>query len=391
MKTALIVFFDKNPVTGKITDEISEMLVKAGLSLDFAEMLSPSDDLGFKYCFERFRDTADTLIVVDGADRNINIRGMMADFLDSPLMENETAKALSEESGESDEYFFTMPINSTPIPNRKGAYQGFMTEDPEFTLAVLPSERVQLTDTLKTVVIPYLAEKADTAAKVWVLKCFGGKKEIETALDGCEGFTYTLNEKDGDTTVTVTFSESKSESRGKIREISERLSEFIYADSDITLSETLFTLLKLNSLKISVAESFTSGRIAAKIVENAGASSVFTEGIVCYSDVSKINRLGVGADSIIRNGAVSSVVAYEMAAGLLKTGNCDIAVATTGLSGPDSDASGKPIGLCYIAVGSKDGVHTYKMNLKGDREKITATAVNAGLFFAVKNIKRRQL
>lgn len=389
MKTALIVFFDKNPVTGKIIDEIAEMLVKAGLSLDFAEMLSPSDDLGFKYCFERFRDTADNLIVADGAERSVNIKGMIADLLDSPLMENETAKELSEENGESDEYFFTMPINSTPIPNRKGAYQGFMAEDSEFTLAVLPSEKSQLTDTLKTVVIPYLSEKADTASKVKVLKCFGGRKEIETALDGCEGFTYALTERDGDTTVTLILSGDKTESRNKMREISERLSEFIYADSDITLSETLFTLLKLNGLKISVAESFTSGRIAAKIVENAGASLVLTEGIVCYSDVSKIGRLGVNAESIVRNGAVSSVVAYEMAAGLLKSGNCDIAVATTGLSGPESDASGKPIGLSYIAVGSKNGIHTYKMNLKGDREKITATAVNAGLFFAVKNIRRR--
>ena len=116
---------------------------------------------------------------------------------------------------------------------------------------------------------------------------------------------------------------------------------------------------------------------------------MFTEGIACYSDVSKVGRLGVKAEDIVNNGAVSSVVAYQMAAGLLKSGNCDIAVATTGLSGPDGDGSGKPVGLCYIAVGTKGGVHTYKMNLKGDREKITATAVNAALFLAVKNIRRR--
>ncbi|MBR5388190.1 MAG: nicotinamide-nucleotide amidohydrolase family protein [Clostridia bacterium] len=390
MKTALILFSDKNLAAGKIADGIAETLFKAGLSLDFTEILSPTDDLGFKHSFERFRDTADNLIVADGAERSVGIKGIIADISDSPLFENETAKSICEENGGSDEYFYVMPINSTPIPNRKGAYQGFMTEDPEFTLAVLPPEKDGLKDTLETVVVPYLAEKAGTAGKVACFGCFGGKKEIETALSSCAGdFGYELKEKDGDVTVAAVFKKDKKECRDEIREIAEKLSEFTYADSGITLSETLFTLLKINSLKISVAESFTAGRIAAKIVENAGASSVFTEGIACYSDVSKVGRLGVKAEDIVNNGAVSSVVAYQMAAGLLNSGNCDIAVATTGLSGPDGDGSGKPVGLCYIAVGTKDGVHTYKMNLKGDREKITATAVNAALFLAVKNIRRR--
>ncbi len=370
MKTALILFSDKNLAAGKIADGIAETLFHAGLSLDFTEILSPTDDLGFKHSFERFRDTADNLIVADGAERSVGIKGIIADISDSPLFENETAKSICEENGGSDEYFYVMPINSTPIPNRKGAYQGFMTEDPEFTLAVLPPEKDGIKDTLETVVVPYLAEKAGTAGKVACFGCFGGKKEIETALNSCAGdFGYELKEKDGDVTVAAVFKKDKKECRDEIREIAEKLSEFTYADSGITLSETLFTLLKINSLKISVAESFTAGRIAAKIVENAGASSVFTEWIACYSDVSKVGRLGVKAEDIVNNGAVSSVVAYQMAAGLLKSGNCDIAVATTGLSGPDGDGSGKPVGLCYIAVGTKDGVHTYKMNLKATEKR----------------------
>ena len=86
-------------------------------------------------------------------------------------------------------------------------------------------------------------------------------------------------------------------------------------------------------------------------------------------------------------GAVSSVVAYQMAAGLLKDGDCDIAISTTGIAGPKSDDTDKPVGLCYIAVGMKNGVHTYRYRLSGTREQITETAKNTALFLAIKKLK----
>ncbi len=392
MKTAVVAFSGGAEPSGKLIDEFSEKLTAKGLSLSAAEILSPSDDLGFKHCFEEFRDTVDNLIVLDGENCEFDLRQKIADFLDSPLFENETARELWEKQGGVDPLNYTMPLTATLIPNRNGAYQGFMTEDEQFTLAVLPSEKTQLFELADSVLIPYFSEKANIGGKVLRLRCFGNGKEIDGILKELKekhGFTYFLSEENGDVSVTLVFSEDKNLIRGKIRDVFDKLSDYIYAEGDVNLSETLFTLLKLNGLKISVAESFTSGRVAAKIVENPGASSVFNEGIVCYSNKSKAERLGVNSDDIIKNGAVSSVVAYQMAAGLISGGNCDVALATTGLSGPESDESHKPVGLCYIAVGFADGVHTYKMNLKGGREKVTATAVNAALFFAVKNIKKR--
>ena len=100
-----------------------------------------------------------------------------------------------------------------------------------------------------------------------------------------------------------------------------------------------------------------------------------------------MQRLNVDKGSLIKDGAVSSIVAYKMVVGLLKTGNCDLAISTTGIAGPNSDNTSKPVGLCYIAVGMKDGVHTYKYNFKGTREKITETAKNTALFLAIKKLK----
>jgi nicotinamide-nucleotide amidase len=165
------------------------------------------------------------------------------------------------------------------------------------------------------------------------------------------------------------------------------LKEDIYAEFDTSLGERLFDILKLKELKLSVAESFTGGRVVAEVIKNPGASAFVNEGVVSYSNQSKIKRLGVEKADLDKHGAVSSVVAYQMAAGLLRSGNCDIAVATTGIAGPKSDDTKKPVGLCYIAVGMKNGVHTYKLNLTGSREEITETAKNTALFLAIKKLK----
>ena len=76
-----------------------------------------------------------------------------------------------------------------------------------------------------------------------------------------------------------------------------------------------------------------------------------------------------------------------MAAGLLMGGKTDIAIATTGIAGPKSDDTNKPVGLCYIAVGTKNGVHTYRYVFPGNREEITETAKNTALFLAIKLLK----
>ena len=70
---------------------------------------------------------------------------------------------------------------------------------------------------------------------------------------------------------------------------------------------------------------------------------------------SKIERLGVEEEVIEKYGAVSKETAYQMALGLLKSGNCDISVSTTGIAGPNSDGTNKPVGLVYIAQACPQG------------------------------------
>ena len=76
-----------------------------------------------------------------------------------------------------------------------------------------------------------------------------------------------------------------------------------------------------------------------------------------------------------------------MAVGLLASGNCDVALATTGIAGPASDNTNKPVGLCYIAVGTSESVFVYKYIFQGSREDITERAVNQALFLLCKQIR----
>lgn len=172
-----------------------------------------------------------------------------------------------------------------------------------------------------------------------------------------------------------------------LREIVKRLNDYIYAMEDISLAEQLYRLLKLRRMKIAVAESFTGGGVGKKLVEVPGVSEVFFEGINTYSNQSKMQRLGVSELTLNQRGAVSAETAYQMAEGLLKTGNCDVAISTTGIAGPKSDNTSKPVGLAYIGVGIGSDVAVYKFNFNGDRERITKTAINHALFLAYKRLK----
>ncbi len=171
------------------------------------------------------------------------------------------------------------------------------------------------------------------------------------------------------------------------RILATRLEDYAYAMEDVALAQRLFDVLKLHRMKISTAESFTGGGIGRRIVEIPGASALFYEGLNTYDNGSKEERLGVSAYTLKSHGAVSDEVAYEMAAGLIEQGHCDVAVATTGIAGPKSDNTDKPVGLCYIAVGTKEKVRVYRFHLDGDREKITETAINLALFLTYQEIK----
>lgn len=162
--------------------------------------------------------------------------------------------------------------------------------------------------------------------------------------------------------------------------------DYIYAESDVSLAEQLIKILKIRKLKLSTAESFTAGGIASYITSVSGASEVFYEGIVSYSENSKQDRLGVLPNTLKLKRPVSSETAYEMCKGVINKG-VDIAVATTGLAGPNSDGSGLPVGLVFIAVGTAHKISVFKYNFSGSRKDITCKGIETAVFLLIKALK----
>lgn len=227
------------------------------------------------------------------------------------------------------------------------------------------------------------------------LRCIGAKEAHVKALiaraqafDGGQ-ITYRYTRRYGEDVIELTYDEniSKRLAEDVLRVFAEGLEESMYALENTPIAEQLVSLLKLRSKTISVAESFTGGGIARSITSVSGASAVYFEGLNTYSELSKIKRLGVSEYTLKTFGAVSEQTAYEMAAGLMATGDCDICITTTGLAGPASDKSGLPVGLCYIAVGTQERVYVYRYKFDGSREEITETAINYALFLAYKQLK----
>ncbi|WP_373487098.1 CinA family protein [Blastomonas sp.] len=105
---------------------------------------------------------------------------------------------------------------------------------------------------------------------------------------------------------------------------------------------------------IALAESCTGGLVAAAITEIAGSSAVLDRGFVTYSNEAKIESLGVSAELIDTFGAVSIAVAWSMARGALKHSDADVAVAVTGIAGPDGGSPEKPVGTVVFALARRN-------------------------------------
>ena len=396
MKTALVLFRSPlAPFDAQHVGELVQALTKNGFPVHTVKILSFNDCFGFKASIEEFKETFDNLVIAHNSQVAFDLKKTLADLTQTTLLENENALKILEEMGRANgkEYNNTnaiIPMEATLIPNTTGEFQGFLLDDSDFTTVVLSDEISEFTKACQTYLAPYSESKAENKNQTLVFKYFGTKIALEKALERAtqnaehqvEVSTECVN---GDWTIRVMCSTQDANSIA--RDIILDLKEEIYAESLIDLGERLFDLLRLRKLKLATAESFTGGRVVSSVIKNVGASNYVHEGIVAYSNQSKAYRLNIKEQDIQKDGAVSSMTAYRMAAGLLKGGQADLAIATTGYAGPKVDGSNEPVGLCYVAIGMMDGVHTYKLNLSGTREEITETAKNTALFLAIKKLK----
>jgi nicotinamide-nucleotide amidase len=137
--------------------------------------------------------------------------------------------------------------------------------------------------------------------------------------------------------------------------------------------------LRARGWRLASAESCTGGLIAAACTAVAGSSDWFERGFVTYSNEAKTEMLDVDAAMIARHGAVSEAVALAMAEGALRNAPVQLAVAVTGIAGPDGAVPGKPVGTVWLAWGTAGALRAERLQLAGDRGAVREATVAAAL------------
>ena len=130
----------------------------------------------------------------------------------------------------------------------------------------------------------------------------------------------------------------------------------------MTLEEKVVKVLNEKGLVLATAESCTGGFIAKRITDVSGSSAVFNCGIVSYSNEIKEKVLGVSHKTLETYGAVSEQTVREMVKGALKISGADLAVSVSGIAGPNSDNTEKPVGLIFLAVSNGKTITVKQLN-----------------------------
>ncbi|HSM98059.1 MAG TPA: nicotinamide-nucleotide amidohydrolase family protein [Gallionella sp.] len=139
-------------------------------------------------------------------------------------------------------------------------------------------------------------------------------------------------------------------------------------------------LLKSQGMMLTTAESCTGGGVAQAITGVAGSSAWFERGFVTYSNLSKQQMLGVREATIRQHGAVSEMTVREMVAGALANSGAQMALAVTGIAGPDGGTADKPVGTVWIAWGIKQGeTRAQRYQLAGNRAEVRLQSVRIAL------------
>lgn len=246
--------------------------------------------------------------------------------------------------------------------------------------------------------LKFFAEENNLKSKIYIkdiITCGIGESQLEETVKDLfveKDIFYEFLVKDYGTLIRL---QTRIENKKKVEKITKKLynkiADFIIGEDSDRVETQIFKYLANNKnknsqiLSISTAESCTGGMIASKLIDVSGISSFFKEGIVCYSNESKIERLAVKKETLIQYGAVSEEVAREMLEGL-KT---DLGIATTGIAGPNGGTKEKPVGLVYIAVKLGEHIEIIRKEFKGERNKIRQRATLFALYRMQKMLEKR--
>lgn len=290
-----------------------------------------------------------------------------------------------------------IPEGAIVLDNFYGTAPGCIIEDFGRRLIILPGPPKEMEPMFEMAVMPYLQKLQNCVLYSEVLRIFGmGEclvvEKIKEIIENQDNPTIAPYANEGEVLLRITArADNKKQAESMIapvvEKIREELGEYIYGVGEERLESVVVSLLKERGLTIATAESCTGGLVASRVVNVPGASKVFMEGIIAYSNEAKVRRLGVKEETLSRFGAVSEETAIEMAAGVAKSAGTSIGLSTTGIAGPTGGTPEKPVGLVYLGLYINGKTMVKKLQLGGDRNKIR----NRSAMFALDFVRRALL
>lgn len=274
-----------------------------------------------------------------------------------------------------------VPEGAIVIDNHNGTAPGLILEDENGKTAILlPGPPNEIKPMFERDVAPYLNKKQPEGIYSKMVKvCSVGESRAETMvadiMDAQTNPTLAPYAKTGEVHFRVT-AKAKDEEMAEalmkpmIDELYERFGTRIYTtEEDVTLEEAIVDILKEKKLTVTTVESCTAGLLAGRLMNVPGASAVFNEGYITYSNASKEKIVGVSHETLEKYTAVSRQTAEEMAVGAAKLSGADVAVSVTGIAGPGGGTQEQPVGLVYIGCCVKGKTRVEEFHFTGNRQK----------------------
>ena len=273
------------------------------------------------------------------------------------------------------------------LPNACGTAPGCLIEHGGKTVVQLPGPPHELQDMFERQVYGYLAARTGGCIASRYVRIYGmGESQV---AQQCARWI----ESEGDVTVAPYCSlgecqlrvtargESEQDALARVLPVVEalkaELGDAVYAVTDTadgSMEEAAGRALVERGLTVATAESCTGGLVAARLVNFPGISAALREAHVTYANEAKVKYCGVREETLAAYGAVSEQTAREMAEGLRERSGADVAVATTGIAGPDGGTKDKPVGLVYVACADSSGTKVERLQLNGTRARVRELA-----------------
>ncbi len=369
--TAAIVAIGNELLSGTSTETNSQYILKKlrriGITVDTIIIIG--DDIpSIKETLAKIKSGTDVVLVTGGLGPTHDdiTKEAVSQYFKSPLKFNEEAflriQILFEKRGISrenlNEQQAYLPINAEIIPNLEGTAQGMKFEKGETLFYFMPGVPLEMKKMMDEFIGPELGRISKYSVHYEIIHTTGLSEsavyeKIKEWIEQHPEFSTSILPSFPNVDISITHANAqKNRDRfdAAIHELSELLGDAVYGFGTDALETVIARELTTRQMTIATAESCTGGLIANRLTNVSGSSEYFIEGVVTYSNQSKIVLLGVEKTTIEKFGAVSPETATEMAQNIRLRAATDIGLSITGIAGPAGGTPQKPVGTVYIGI-----------------------------------------